>query len=129
MAKYAIAQPVFDNAKSETAKVLDIIINCIEEKKGNQIICLDLKEIETSISDYFVICHGNSTTQVEAIANHIEKEVHEKLGLQAWHKEGTNNMQWILMDYYDIVAHIFLQKTRDFYNLEGLWADAKITIY
>ena len=129
MGKYALAQPVFDNTKSDTAKVLDIIINCIEDKKGKQITCLDLREIETSISDYFIICHGNSTTQVEAIARHIEKEVQEKLGLKPWHKEGINNLQWILMDYYDIVAHVFLQDTREFYNLEGLWADAKITTY
>ena len=129
MGKYALAQPVFDHTKPDTAKVLDIIVNCIEDKKGNQITCLDLRDIEASISDYFVICHGNSTTQVEAIASHIDKELQKQLGLKPWHKEGANNLQWILMDYYDIVTHIFLQDTREFYNLEGLWADAKVTTY
>ena len=129
MGKYALAQPVFDHAKPDAANVLDIIINCIEDKKGNQITCLDLRGIEASISDYFVVCHGRSTTQVEAIAKHIENELMEQLGLKPWHKEGINNLQWILMDYYEIVTHIFLQDTREFYNLEGLWADAKVTTY
>jgi ribosome-associated protein len=80
--------------------------------------------VENAMSDYFVICHGTSTTQVEAISRSIEKETLKSLGYRASHVEGERNAQWILMDYFDIIVHIFNDRMRDYYALEELWADA-----
>ena len=114
--------------RNETAKLADIIIKSIQEKKGDNILCLDLRKIEVAVSDYFVICHGNSSTQVTAIANFVEENVFNKSNFKPWHKEGFENRQWIVLDYIDVVVHIFQHETREFYNIEGLWADARIQI-
>ena len=95
------------------------------EKKAEDVKIFDLRNI-TTIVDYFVICSASSDTQVKAIANNIKDET-GKMGEKAWHNEGMNNLSWVLMDYVNVVAHIFLKDTRKFYNLEGLWADAEIT--
>jgi ribosome-associated protein len=102
------------------------IIEGILEKKGHELVDLDLTAIQNSICDNFIICHGTSGRQVEAIAESIEKTVKEKTGEKPWHKEGYQNSEWILLDYIDVVVHVFNEQTRKFYNLEGLWADAKI---
>ena len=105
----------------------DIIIHGIQEKKGLDIVLMDLRKIHNAMSDYFIICHGTSKTQVEAIADAVALEVKKAIGENPIHKEGQENAEWILMDYFDVVVHIFEEGRRDFYNLEKLWADAEIT--
>ena len=106
---------------------LDLIIDGIEDIKGEEITILDLRNLENSVCDYFVICQGNSNTQVNALANSVEKKVRENLREKPWHVEGTANAEWILIDYVNIAVHIFQRDVRSFYDLEGLWADAEIT--
>lgn len=112
---------------SETEMLLSLIIKGIQEKKGLEIVDLNLKNVQNSIADHFVICEGTSSTQVFAIADSIEFEVKKGMNVRPWHKEGFDNAEWILIDYFDIVVHIFLDQTRSFYQLESLWADAEIT--
>lgn len=102
------------------------IIKGIKEKKGHDIVCLDLTKINSTICDYFIICHGDSHRQVEAISESVEEEVRKATGEKPWHSEGTRNAEWVLMDYVNVVAHVFFKETRGFYNLEGLWADAEL---
>ncbi|NOZ47827.1 MAG: ribosome silencing factor [Chlorobi bacterium] len=106
--------------------LLSTIIEAIQEKKGIDIVSLNLAKLEQSITDHFVICHGNSNTQVEAIAREVEDKVKKVLNIKVWHKDGFKNAQWILLDFANVVVHIFQKEYRDFYNLEGLWADAEI---
>ncbi|MDZ7615020.1 MAG: ribosome silencing factor [Flavobacteriaceae bacterium] len=103
------------------------IIKGIEEVKGEHIILLDLRKIPNTVCDYFIICDGTSNTQVAAISGSIQKSVSKNIKEKAWHIEGESNAEWILMDYVNVVVHIFQRKTREFYNLEGLWGDAVIT--
>ncbi|MFN4198811.1 MAG: ribosome silencing factor [Flavobacterium sp.] len=103
------------------------IIKGIEEVKGNYIDILDLRNIENTVCDYFVICNGTSNTQVNAIVNSVQKVVSKELKDKPWHVEGQDNAEWVLMDYVDIVVHVFQKHVREFYNIEGLWGDAKIT--
>lgn len=103
------------------------IIKGIEEVKGENITLLDLRKIENTVCDYFIICDGTSNTQVSAIAGSIQKFVGKNLKEKVWHVEGENNAEWVLLDYVDVVVHVFQKKTREFYNLEDLWGDAKIT--
>lgn len=105
------------------------IVKGIQEKKGRDIISLDLKKIPNAISDVFVICSGSSSTQVEAIADAVEEVVRESLGDKPWHKEGFENAEWILLDYVNVVVHIFQDQARMFYNLEKLWDDATVKKY
>lgn len=108
-------------------ELLANIIKGIEEVKGNDIDILDLREIDNTVCDYFVICNGTSNTQVNAIVNSIQKVVSKELKDKPWHVEGVDNAEWVLMDYVDIVVHVFQKHIREFYNIEGLWGDAKIT--
>ena len=110
-----------------TDVLLTNIIKGIEEVKGNDIEILDLRAIETSVCDYFVICNGTSNTQVNAIVNSVQKTVSKELKDKPWHIEGTDNAEWVLMDYVSIVVHVFQKEIREYYNIEGLWGDAKIT--
>jgi ribosome-associated protein len=103
------------------------IIKGIEEVKGHDITILDLREIDNASTDYFVICNGNSNTQVNAIVNSVQKTVSKELKDKPWHVEGTENGEWVLMDYVNIVVHVFQQQIREYYNIEDLWGDAKIT--
>jgi ribosome-associated protein len=103
-----------------------MVVEAIQEKKGHQIVTIDLSEVEHSICDRFIICHGESTTQVGAIANSIEKELKEKAGIRAHHVEGIQNSQWVLIDLFDVLVHVFLEEYRSFYKLEELWADGKV---
>lgn len=104
------------------------IIEGIQSRKGKDILYLDLSAIENSVTDSFIICHGDSTTQVAAIGDSVMQIVEEKLHEDVWHTEGYENAQWVLLDYGSIVVHIFQKYYRDFYNLEDLWADAKIQV-
>ena len=103
------------------------IIKGIEEVKGNDIDILDLREIDNTVCDYFVICNGTSNTQVNAIVHSIQKIVSRELKDKPWHVEGTENGEWVLMDYVNIVVHVFQKHIREYYNIESLWGDAKIT--
>jgi ribosome-associated protein len=113
--------------EAQTDVLLANIIKGIEEVKGNDIDILDLREIENTVCDYFIICNGNSNTQVNAIVNSVQKTVSKELKDKPWHVEGSDNAEWVLMDYVSIVVHVFQKEIRDYYNIEGLWGDAKIT--
>ncbi|MBL7886865.1 MAG: ribosome silencing factor [Flavobacterium sp.] len=112
---------------ASTDVLLTCIIKGIEEVKGNDIEILDLREIDTAVCDYFVICNGSSNTQVNAIVNSVQKLVSKEIKDKPWHVEGTDNAEWVLMDYVSIVVHVFQKEIREYYNIEGLWGDAKIT--
>jgi len=101
------------------------IIKGIEEVKGQDIEILDLREIENTVCDYFIICNGTSNTQVNAIVNSIQKTVSKSLKEKPWHVEGSNNAEWVLLDYVHVVIHVFQKHIREFYDIEGLWGDAK----
>ncbi len=105
----------------------DAIIFGMQEKKANKITILDLRKLKTSMADYFIICHASSDKQVNAIADSVEEESRKKAGEKPWHIEGLEFCEWILMDYIDIVVHIFKEDKRDFYGIEQLWGDAVIT--
>ncbi|WP_395052527.1 ribosome silencing factor [Flavobacterium sp.] len=110
-----------------TDVLLANIIKGIEEVKGNDIEILDLRAIDSAVCDYFVICNGNSNTQVNAIVGSVQKLVSKEIKDKPWHIEGTDNAEWVLMDYVSIVVHVFQKEIREYYNIEGLWGDAKIT--
>ena len=104
-----------------------IIIKGMEDRKAEDIKVLDLRDVKGSISDFFIICSGNSDTQLQAIAESVEKEVKETHNERPWRKEGFTNREWILLDYVSVVVHIFKRDKGEFYALEDLWGDAKIT--
>ncbi len=117
--------------QAEQATQFTALVNEItegmEDVKAKNITVLDLREIENAVCDYFLIAEGTSNTQVNAIVNSVEKRVRENLGDKPWHVEGTANAEWILMDYVNVVVHIFQSEVRAFYDLESLWGDAEIT--
>jgi ribosome-associated protein len=110
--------------KKEELSLKDVIIEAIKEKKGQEIVVINLKEFKQSIADYFIICHGNSNTQVETIADFVERHTRTEIRERPLHVEGTGNAQWVLLDYSDVIVHVFQEPFRRFYNLEDLWADA-----
>jgi ribosome-associated protein len=114
---------------NESAYIADLVVHGIQEKKGNDIVRLDLRNIQSSVTDYFVICHADSSTQIKAIADSIEKEVYKSLKKDPWRKEGLENAEWVLLDYFDVVVHIFRTDKRDFYAIEDLWGDAEVKNY
>ncbi|MCF6333521.1 MAG: ribosome silencing factor [Draconibacterium sp.] len=116
-----------NNEEKATEKTLEAIIEGIQRIKGKNITLIDLNTIKHTECGYFVICHGTSNTQVDSIAHSVEETVKEFTKESPWHRDGYKNSLWILLDYGDIMVHVFQEKTREFYNLEGLWADAKIT--
>lgn len=116
-----------EKGQSTSDVLTSIIIEAIQDKKGSNITLMDLKELDGSVTDYFIICEGNSPPQIDAIKDSIEKKVREELSEKPWHIEGTANMEWVLLDYVNVVVHIFKHEIREFYNLEGLWADANVT--
>lgn len=119
------------NKKAPTAssRVAEIIIHGIQEKKGKDIVSLDLRNISSSVSDYFIICHADSTTQVKAISDSIEEEMYKALNEDPWHKEGFQHAEWIILDYSNVVVHIFQREKREFYGVEDLWGDAEVKTY
>ncbi len=104
-----------------------VIIKGMEEKKASDIVVMDLRNIKNTVTDFFVICSGSSDTQLDAIADSIEEEVFKSGQENPWKSEGKSSRQWILVDYVNVVAHIFLKDKRQFYGLEDLWGDAKVT--
>ena len=111
------------------AYISELVIHGMQEKKGNEIVRLDLRNIHSSVADYFVICHAESSTQVKAIAASIEKEVHNGSGQSPWRVEGLSAGEWIILDYIDVVVHIFKTEKRQFYGIEELWGDAEMKNY
>ena len=114
---------------NESTYISELAIFGIQEKKGNDIVRLDLRNIFSSVTDYFVICHADSTTQVKAIANSIEEEVFKAIQQEPWRKEGLEYGEWILLDYINVVVHIFRTDKREFYGVEDLWGDAEVKYY
>ena len=114
--------------KASSDELITLILQGIEEVKGIDINLLDLREIENTVCDYFIICNGTSNTHVNAIVNSIQKTVSKGIKDKPWHVEGSENAQWGLMDYVNVVVHVFQKQIREFYDLEGLWGDAKITV-
>jgi ribosome-associated protein len=110
----------------EDTEALSAVIIGMQEIKAHNIRCLDLRDIKHAVCDWFVICHGDSNTQVEAIARSVEDQVRKRTGQKPWHTEGTENAQWVLIDYVDIVVHVFYREARSFYGIEDLWADAPV---
>jgi len=120
---------VKNKAINESTYISELAIHGIQEKKGNDIVRLDLRNIHSSVSDYFVICHADSATQVKAIANSIEDEIYKALQQEPWRKEGLEYGEWILLDYVNVVIHVFRTDKREFYGVEELWGDAEIKSY
>lgn len=113
--------------KTSADQLITTIIGGIEEVKGKEITILDLRDIENTVCDYFIVCEGTSNTQVNAIVNSIQKQVSKTTKDKPWHVEGTDNAEWILMDYVNVVVHVFQKHIRDYYDIESLWGDAKMT--
>jgi len=104
-----------------------VIVKGMQEKKASDIVVMDLRKIKNAVADFFVICSGNSDKQLDAISDSIDAEVYKKLQENPWHTEGKNNKEWMLLDYINVVAHVFRKDRREFYALERLWGDADIT--
>ncbi|MEX0274786.1 MAG: ribosome silencing factor [Flavobacteriaceae bacterium] len=113
--------------KASTDELISYILEGIEEVKGQDIILMDLREIENTVCEYFVLCNGTSNTHVNAIVGSIQKTVSRASKDKPWHVEGTENAEWVLLDYVNIVVHVFQKHVREFYDIEGLWGDAKFT--
>jgi ribosome-associated protein len=109
---------------TRNSKIFKTIIKAIQDKKGENIISLDLRKIPEAVADFFIICQANSNTQIKAIADNVEEEVKDKAGEMAYKHEGRQAQQWILIDYVDVVVHIMLPEPRKFYQLEEMWSDA-----
>lgn len=109
-------------------QLISVIINGIEDVKGNEINILDLRDIENTVCDYLIICEGTSNTQVNAIVKSIQKKVSKELKDHPWHVEGEDNAEWVLIDYVNVVIHVFQKHIRDYYDIESLWGDAKTTV-
>ncbi|MCL4169896.1 UNVERIFIED_CONTAM: hypothetical protein GTU68_044694 [Idotea baltica] len=114
--------------KISADQLISVIISGIEDVKGKEINILDLREIENTVCDYFIICEGTSNTQVNAIVNSIQKTVSKTLKDNPWHTEGADNAEWVLIDYVNVVVHVFQKHIREYYDIESLWGDAKTTV-
>ncbi len=114
--------------KASADELIALIIAGVEEVKGVDINLLDLREIDNTVCDYFVICNGTSNTHVNAIVSSIQKTVSKAIKDKPWHIEGSDNAEWVLMDYVNVVVHVFQKHVREFYDIEGLWGDAKVTL-
>ena len=108
-------------------KLCNAIVKGMQEKKANEIVLMDLRKVKNAVADFFVICSGNSDKQLDAIADSVDAEVYKGLNENPWHIEGKNNKEWMILDYTNVVAHIFRKDRRSFYALEKLWGDAEIT--
>lgn len=120
-------RPKKTSTQKETSSLLDAIVEGMRERKAKNIAILNLAGIENRVTDYFVICDADSNTHVNSIADSVLETVEKMTSERAYHSEGHQNGEWILIDYINIVAHVFLRETREHYNIEGLWGDAEIT--
>ena len=112
---------------TKSSKIIKAIIHAIQEKKGNNIVSLDLRKIPEAVADFFIICEATNSTQLKAIADFVEEDVKKKCGETAYKHEGRQAQQWILIDYVNVVVHIMMPDTRKFYRLEEMWSDASVT--
>ncbi len=117
------------NKQFSSEKLCELIIHGMQEKKGYDIVRMDLRKIPNAITDFFLICSGSSDTQIDAISNSVDFEVSKGANENPWHKEGIQNREWILLDYVDVVVHIFRKDRREFYDIESLWGDCDFTYY
>jgi ribosome-associated protein len=113
--------------RQDSDNLADIIVRGMQEKKAADIVVLNLKNLKNAVADYFVICSASSDTQLDAIARSVEDEVDKATGQSPWQSEGRQNREWVLLDYVDVVVHVFLRDRRSFYALEELWGDAEIS--
>lgn len=113
--------------KASVDELIALILKGMDEVKGQEIRLLDLREIENTVCDYFIICNGTSNTHVNAIVGSVQKTVSKAIKDKPWHVEGSENAEWILMDYVNVVVHVFQKHIREYYDIEGLWGDAKVT--
>lgn len=114
--------------KQSNDNTIQVIVKAMQEKKAKDIACMDMTKLEKSVCEHFIIANADSTTQVKAIADHVEETLFDQLHLKRWHREGDENALWIILDYGNIVIHVFQTECRAFYRLEDLWADAEISI-
>lgn len=114
---------------SKVEPLVNCIVDAILDKKGKEVTSLEIGKLPNSVCDYFIVCHADSTTQVHAISENIELKVRENLNEKTWKSTGYDNSIWIVLDYVNVVVHIFQTEWRDFYKIEDLWADAPIKKY
>ena len=113
--------------KSNADELISKIISGVEDVKGIDISLLDLRDIENTVCSYFIVCSGSSNTHVNAIVSSVQKTVSKELREKPFHTEGLENSEWVLIDYVNIVVHVFQKHIREYYDIETLWGDAKIT--
>ena len=111
---------------NRNSKIIKTIIKAIQEKKGEHVVSLDLRRIPEAVADFFIICEAGSQPQVRAISEFVEDQVRKNCGEAPFHYEGKNNLQWVLLDYVNVVVHVMLPETRKFYKLEEMWSDASV---
>ena len=117
------------NELLSSEQLSQVVVKGMQEMKAEDIVLMDLRSVNNAVADFFVICSGNSDTQIDAIAESVDHEVNKTDGQNPWHREGFNNKLWVLLDYVDVVVHVFKHENRKFYALESLWGDAKTTSY
>lgn len=111
---------------AESVLLKEAIVEGMTDLKAKEIVCIDLRKTAGAVTDFFVICHGDSSTHIQGIANSVFKGVSKSTGQKPWHYEGKQSAEWMLLDYVDVVAHIFKGEAREFYDIEGMWADAPV---
>ena len=111
--------------KNSINKLVDLIVEGIDDLKGQDVKVLDMREIDSAVCDFFVICSGTSNTHVNGIVNSVQKSVSKAVHEKPWHIEGTENGEWVLLDYVNVVVHVFQKHIREYYDIEGLWGDAE----
>ena len=111
---------------TQRSKIIKTIISAINEKKGENVVSLDLRKINEAVADFFIICEAGNQPQIKAIAENIEEQVRKNCGENPYHHEGYQNLQWVLVDYVNVVVHVMLAETRKFYKLEEMWSDAAV---
>ena len=112
--------------RQDSDTLADVVVRGMQDRKGSEIVVLNLKHLQNAVADYFIICSANSDTQLDAIARSVEEVVEKVSGEMPWQTEGRTNREWVLLDYVDVVVHVFLRDRRKFYSLEELWGDAEI---
>ena len=112
--------------RQDSDKLADVVVRGMQEKKALDIVVMNLKDLKNAVADYFIVCSASSDTQIDAIARSVEEEVEKLTGQNPWQTEGRMNREWVLLDYVDVVVHVFLRDRRQFYALEELWGDAEI---
>ena len=110
-------------------QLVETIVEAMQDRKAENIVKLDLRNTDSSVADFYIVCHGNSNVQVDAISKGIERDTRDKIKEKPWRKEGFQNSQWIILDYVNVVVHVFHEEARDYYKIEKLWGDAVITNY